>query len=183
MYAWIYWQTYKGKKELSHIGDKIILRNIPIINADILLICLFTFSNCLFTFTQHLFTSSLLFIYLRFSFIYLHSASPVYIFVPACLHFPLTLFIFSAYAQNIERKTTPSCTPSCTKNYKAFWDNELNAGQPSSLAIIAQLSTELQKSHGESFQTRNPFPLSNGPSTSANPRFPQPRFAQLRYLW
>lgn len=70
-----------------------------------------------------------MFIYLRFSFIYLHSASPVYIFVPACLHFPLTLFIFSAYAQNIERKTTPSCTPPCTKNYKAFWDNELNAGQ------------------------------------------------------
>lgn len=131
-----YWQTYKGgeggEKELSHVGDKIILRNIPIINADILLICLFTFSNCLFTFTQHLFTSSLLFIYLRFSFIYLHSASPVYIFVPACLHFPLTLFIFSAYAQNIERKNNPLVhTVVCTKNYKAFWDNELNAGQTS----------------------------------------------------
>lgn len=151
------------------------MRNIPIINADILLICLFTFSNCLFTFTQHLFTSSLLFIYLRFSFIYLHSASPVYIFVPACLHFPLTLFIFSAYAQNIERKTTPSCTPSCTKNYKAFWDNELNAGQPSSLAIIAQLSTELQKSHGESFQTKSLPPLKRS-INFCKPTFPATAF-------
>lgn len=131
------------------------------------------------------------FIYI-FTLVYLFTLF-IYLFTLrfARLHFRSRLFtfpfdfiyIFRLCAKYIERKTTPSCTPSCTKNYKAFWDNELNAGQPSSLAIIAQLSTELQKSHGESFQTRNPSPLSNGPSTSANPRFPQPRFAQLRYLW